>query len=81
MAYFSNGTEGEVLDEQCGECRLPDDAPCPILFVQGMFNYKQIGRKQLKKAMNILVDKKGNCQMKPLIDDLPGWGRRSTDHG
>lgn len=58
MAYFSNGTEGRVLDEQCSDCPLgagwnDPDQPllfdvertmryCPVAFVQGMYNYDQI---------------------------------------
>ena len=77
MVYFPNGSAGEVLDIQCGDCQLGEKA-CPIYFVQQEFNYKQIGRKQLKKAMNYLVDKKGVCLMKPFIDDIKiGYDRRS----
>ena len=70
MAYFSNGTEGEVLDEQCSECRLP--GACPVLWVQTEYNYTQLNKKNkdLRKAMNCLIDKKGNCQMKIQIDLL-----------
>jgi len=69
MAYFPNGTSGEVLDKQCGECILPDDAPCPILWVQMTYNYSQLddGNELLKEAMNCLVDEEGACKMKPLL--------------
>jgi len=70
MAYFSNSSEGMILDEQCMECYLPDDAPCPILLVQGLYNYDQMkaGNKKLREAMNILINDKGGCQMKPILD-------------
>ena len=57
MAYFSNGTEGEILDEQCMDCPLgagwnnlnqaklfdlePTMRPCPVASVQFSYNYKQ----------------------------------------
>jgi hypothetical protein len=73
MAYFANGSEGCQLDIQCGECRLPDDSPCPILFVQMTYNYDQVryGQEKLRDAMDILISDGGECQMKPLIDGLP----------
>lgn len=74
MAYFSNGSEGEVLDNQCCECRLPFDAPCPVLLAQITYNYDQFkdGKEtEITKLLNILVDEDGVCQMKPLLDKLP----------
>ena len=50
MAYFSNGTEGIVLDAQCSVCpvgRNPD-LPCPVLLVQLAYNYEQVGEGQEK---------------------------------
>ena len=75
MAYFSNGTEGENLDAQCSECLHGSDdltILCPIAAVQMDFNYVQCrdGNEALMEAMNLLVDEKGNCKMKPLIDQL-----------
>ena len=70
MAYFSNSSEGFVLDEQCCECHIPDDVPCPVLLVQTMYNYDQMkeGNEKLREAINQLIDEKGNCQMKLLLD-------------
>ena len=73
MAYFSNGTEGMVLDEQCAECPIPDDAPCPILWVQITYNYEQIknGKETIvSDVLNCLVDKDGDCKMKPILDAM-----------
>lgn len=58
MAYFSNSSEGEVLDAQCQDCPLgwgwndPDQQslfeverqprPCPVALVQLTYNYDQI---------------------------------------
>lgn len=74
MAYFSNGAEGGYLDAQCGECPLRDDAPCPILLVQSLYNYEQLdkGNGKLREAMNLLIDEGGNCKMKPLIEQATG---------
>lgn len=71
MAYFANGSEGEQLDRQCAECKLPDDAPCPVLLTQLTYNYKQIGNDDLSEAVNLLINSEGICQMKPLLDELP----------
>lgn len=62
MAYFSNGSEGEILDRQCSDCPLgagwndpnqkrlfADEAPmrpCPVAYVQFQFNYKQCEKGQ-----------------------------------
>ncbi|MFH2061235.1 MAG: hypothetical protein ABIJ59_20410 [Pseudomonadota bacterium] len=71
MAYFPNGTAGEYLDEQCAECIHEDpEAGCPIALVQMEFNYSQHnkGNGELKRAMDILINKHGDCQMKKMID-------------
>ena len=78
MAYFSNSSDGGVLDAQCGEC-LPYDQ-CPVAFVQMMYNYDQIGNDQLKECLTALVDENGACQMKQFVSPrltppLPGMER------
>jgi len=74
MAYFSNGTEGEILDAQCADCPVGSDfeAPCPVLFAQSNWNYKQIDKKGSRKTMaadilNVLVNEKGQCQMRKVM--------------
>ena len=83
MAYFSNGTEGMYLDDQCADCPLPNDAPCPILLMQMIYNYKQLdseGKKTLaSEVMNTLIDKNGDCQMKPLLDKHWGEDTKTED--
>lgn len=69
MAYFANGTEGDVLEEQCSTCPLGEKG-CPIIHVQMMYNYDQIGIPKLREAMNMLVDEKGKCQLRPLVVDM-----------
>jgi len=70
MAYFANGTEGMVLDEQCEECHIPYDAPCPLLAVQMMYNYDQNkeGNEDLEAAMDMLISNKKGCMMKAILD-------------
>ena len=71
MGYFPSGTAGEYLDEQCTECIHEDpEAGCPIALVQMEFNYSQHdqGNGKLKRAMGILINETGDCQMKKMID-------------
>lgn len=70
MAYFSNSSEGEVLDIQCQECHIPNDAPCPVLWVQQNYNYDQVRNQLARAIISCLVDDNGTCQMKKQIDKL-----------
>lgn len=72
MAYFPNSTARAVLDNLCAECPISDDAPCPILFVQMVYNYDQVDIPKLREAMTVLVDEAGTCKMRPLIADAVG---------
>ncbi len=72
MAYFSNGTEGMIFDEECSECVL-GQKPCPIAFVQAMYNYDACNNKTARAILNNLVKQGDNfeyigCQMKALLD-------------
>jgi len=71
MAYFSNGIDGNRLDVQCGECPYGQSF-CPIWGVQHDYNYIQCDEKEknLKNALNILIDEKGICQMFELIKEV-----------
>ena len=69
MAYFANGSEGMVLNDQCDQCCLDIDMPCPILQVYLEYNYKQVNNPDLRAAMNILVDEKGMCVMRMILDE------------
>jgi hypothetical protein len=62
-AYFSNGTEGEVFDEECAGC-IYGVKPCPIAFVQGMYNYDACNNEVARKILDALVSNKGECVMK-----------------
>jgi len=58
MAYFSNASEADVLDEQCADCPLgygwndpaqgklfddePQPKPCPVVLIQMTYNYTQM---------------------------------------
>ena len=69
MVYFSNGTEGDILDSQCSECKLWNES-CPIIIVQLEYNYGQVGNELARKIMNELVNEKGMCMLKPMLDNL-----------
>jgi hypothetical protein len=62
MAYFSNGTEGEVFDEQCCKCRY-GDKPCPIAMVQSLYNYEACNNEVASKILLELVKNNGDCTM------------------
>ncbi len=65
MAYFSNGSEGMVFDDQCGSCKYGQH-PCPIALVQMEYNYDQCKDKSgvATKILNTLVKEDGACTMK-----------------
>lgn len=67
MAYFANGTEGDILTNQCHTCLhgMNDDVLCPVVSVQMTYNYDQLndGNEDLRAAMNMLIDEQGNCRM------------------
>jgi len=76
MAYFSNGSESEVFDNECAECPLFEQ-PCPIALVQTMYNYDACNNKTARAILDELVKQEEEdpwryigCQMKPLIEDI-----------
>ena len=75
MAYFSNGSEGMVLDEQCCDCI--DNAKgrwCPIRSLQVYYNYKQNDNKDLTDAMNMLINEKGMTRKELNARCIEGFG-------
>lgn len=62
MAYFSNGSEGEVFDNQCGRCKF-GSKPCPIALVQGIYNYDAVNNEVATKILHELVYDDGECQV------------------
>ncbi len=71
MAYFPNSSSGMEFDETCCECIHEDpEAGCPVALVQMSFNYDQTDNKKLAEALTMLINEKGECQMKPHIDKL-----------
>ena len=61
-AYFSNGTEGSVFDAQCSECKY-GEKPCPISFVQMLYNYEACNNKVSSAILDDLVKDDGTCEM------------------
>jgi len=72
MAYFSNGSDGAILDRQCLDCPL-GDGPCPIAVIHAIYNYDQCDVPKLREAMNILVNEDGICQMRYPIRGAVGY--------
>jgi hypothetical protein len=75
MAYFSNSSEGYVLDELCMKCvhgydhergvnRTPDGMACAVWVLQGMWNYEQHSR--LKEGEIVLKHPSGATIHKPI---------------
>lgn len=62
MAYFSNGSEGMVFNEQCERCRFGEES-CPIACIQLVYNYDACNNKIATKIMDDLVEQDGTCMM------------------
>ena len=62
MAYFPNGTSGEVFDDQCAQCILYERA-CPIAWVQMEYNYEACNVPVARKILDDLVKDCGRCEM------------------
>ena len=74
MAYFSNGSEGMIFNQECAECVFADEA-CPVAVVQTFYNYDAVNNEVASKILNGLVEQNENggyagCQMKPLLEEL-----------
>ena len=63
MAYFSNGTDGSVFDEECIGCKYGQEN-CPIQYVQQEYNYDACNNKVARKILDHLVSNDGKCTMK-----------------
>ncbi len=62
MAYFSNGSEGMVFDDQCQKCKY-GQKPCPIALVQINYNYDACNNDVATKILDSLVKDDGTCAM------------------
>lgn len=62
MAYFSNGSEGMVFDEQCAKCKYGDKT-CPIALVQITYNYEAVNNDVATNILDTLVKQDGTCTM------------------
>ena len=62
MAYFSNGSEGDVLDVQCSKCKY-GQLPCPIFWVQLTYNYEACNNKTAREILDYLINNDGTCAM------------------
>lgn len=66
MAYFSNGTEGEVFDLECSTCKYGQEA-CLIAFVQFEYNYKACNNEVARAILDELIKQDGTCEMKRIF--------------
>jgi hypothetical protein len=66
MAYFSNGTEGMVFDEQCNKCKYGNEA-CSIWYVQQEYNYEACNNETARKILDYLIKNDGTCSMYELF--------------
>ena len=62
MAYFSNGSEGMVFDEQCSKCKYGLKS-CPIAWVQIEYNYEAANNETAGKILDFLIKPDGTCAM------------------
>ena len=62
MAYFANGSEGMVFEEQCAQCKFGEE-PCPIALVQMNFNYPATKNETATHILESLVKNDGTCEM------------------
>lgn len=62
MAYFSNGSEGECMENQCAKC-IFGELSCPIALVQYNHNYSACNNKEARKILDTLINDNGDCSM------------------
>ena len=57
MAYFSNGTEGEIYQEQyCYRCQnWNDEKGCPIMDLHLLWNYDAIDEPAKEMALDTFI--------------------------
>ena len=67
MAYFSNSSEGECLENKCYQCRY-GEKPCPIFAVQFNYNYDACGNKVASQILNDLINDDGTCEMYKMFE-------------
>ena len=64
MGYFSNGTEGQMWEEEnCDKCVHQDqENGCPILLIHYMHNYDWVNEDDhpARKIMNILIPRRND---------------------
>jgi len=62
MAYFPDGIEGSVFEEQCAKCKY-GKVYCPIVFVQILYNDDACNNKTARAILDTLVKQDGTCAM------------------
>jgi len=71
MAYFSNSSDGDVLDGQCSKCKYGKE-PCPVYFAQVNYNYDQNKDTSgtASEILNVIVDNKKGCAVFRMMKEL-----------
>lgn len=69
MAYFPNGSAGDVLQRQCDSCPIGAE-PCPIALAQSLYNFNAVGNEVATAVLDGLVAPDGACQMVQIIRRL-----------
>jgi len=69
MAYFANGCEGEVFDEECAGC-IFGDKPCPIAWITAEHNYSACNNPEARAIMDKLVKQNGECCMRRAFPEV-----------
>lgn len=64
MAYFANGTEGEIYESKyCENCVHDDtmnDKFCPILLLHMDWNYEQFSAERKEQILNLFIPRDDN---------------------
>lgn len=68
MAYFSNGTEGEIYEAHyCQKCVHNQKDHCPVLELHLLWNYEQFDNKDKRCALDKFIKRDGTdneqCRM------------------
>ena len=61
MAYFSNGTEGDMFREKwCDRCIHDENNDCPVWNAHLAFDYQQLkeGKEELRQVLDMLIPMK-----------------------
>ena len=81
MAYFANGTEGELYEEEhCAHCRHNiEDKMCPVMMLHLVHNYNECNKPDSFLHVLIPVEGSGNGECTMFIARDPSRCRETLD--